>query len=78
MVAAAERRGATPAQIGLAWLLGHSPVALIIAGTSSAAHLAENVAVGGIDLDPATTAELDAIWEARFASAGDPAPRWTD
>ncbi|UAJ80609.1 aldo/keto reductase [Leifsonia sp. ZF2019] len=78
VIAAAERLGATPAQIGLAWLLAHSPVALIIAGTSSAAHLAENVAVGGIDLDPATTAELDAIWESRFASAGDPAPRWTD
>ena len=78
VIAAAERLGATPAQVGLAWLLGHSPVALLIAGTSSAEHLAENVAVGRIELDAATTAELDAIWEARFATAGEPAPRWTD
>lgn len=78
VVAAAERLGATPAQIGLAWLLGHAPNTLVIAGTSSVEHLAENVAVGGITLDAATTAELDGIWEARFAGAGEPTPQWTD
>jgi len=78
VIAAAERLGATPAQVGLAWLLGHAPNALLIPGTSSAEHLAENVAVGAIALDASTTAELDGIWEARFAGAGEPTPQWTD
>lgn len=78
VIAAAQRLGATPAQIGLAWLLGHAPNTLLIAGTSSAEHLAENVAVGGIVLDDATVAELDAIWDARFSGAGEPTPQWTD
>lgn len=78
VIAAAERLGATPAQIGLAWLLGHAPNALLIPGTSSAEHLAENVAVGAIALDASTTTELDGIWEARFAGIGEPTPQWTD
>ena len=78
VIAAAERLGTTPAQVGLAWLLGHAPNALLIPGTSSAEHLAENVAVGAIALDASTTAELDGIWEARFAGAGEPTPQWTD
>ena len=78
VIAAAERLGTTPAQVGLAWLLGHASNALLIPGTSSAEHLAENVAVGAIALDASTTAELDGIWEARFAGAGEPTPQWTD
>ncbi|MCX7522563.1 aldo/keto reductase [Microbacterium sp. STN6] len=64
--AAAARLGATPSQIGLAWLLGHAPNTLLIPGTSNGEHLAENVAVGEIVLDAETTAELDALWSRRF------------
>ncbi len=78
VVAAAGRLGVTPAQVGLAWLLRHAPNTLLIPGTGSAAHLVENLAVGDIELDVATTAELDGIWAARFADAGETAPRWTD
>jgi len=48
---AAERHGATPGQLALAWLLHRSPVMLPIPGTSSVAHLEENVAAGAIGLD---------------------------
>ena len=49
--AVAEKYGATPAQIGIAWLLAKSPVILPIPGTSSVRHLEENVAAAGIVLD---------------------------
>lgn len=52
--------GATPAQVGLAWLLQHAPNVLVIPGTRSPAHLAENVAAGGLRLSDAMLAELDA------------------
>ena len=42
--------GVTPAQAGLAWQLAHYDRTLLIPGTSSAAHLAENLAVGAITL----------------------------
>jgi pyridoxine 4-dehydrogenase len=61
VVAAAQTMGRTPAQIGLAWLLHHSPDVHLIPGTTSADHLAANVAAGAITLDDATLAELDAI-----------------
>ncbi len=51
--------GATPAQIGIAWLLAKSPVMLPIPGTSSVAHLEENIAAADIVLDPADVARLD-------------------
>ncbi len=47
----ASKLGATPAQVGLAWLLAHSPNILLIPGTSSLEHLAENVAVADLNLD---------------------------
>lgn len=47
----AARLHATPAQIALAWLLDHSPNILLIPGTSSRGHLAENVAAADIELD---------------------------
>jgi pyridoxine 4-dehydrogenase len=53
--------GATPAQVGLAWLLAHAPNTLLIAGTRSIAHLEENVGAGDILLDPDALATLDAI-----------------
>jgi pyridoxine 4-dehydrogenase len=49
--AVAERLGLTPAQVGLAWLLGHAENILLIPGTSSVAHLEENLAAGEVRLD---------------------------
>ncbi|MCS7477588.1 aldo/keto reductase [Umezawaea endophytica] len=50
--------GATPAQVGLAWLLARSPVVLPIPGTSSLTHLEENVAAADLNLTPAHLARL--------------------
>jgi pyridoxine 4-dehydrogenase len=59
--AVAARLGATPMAVALAWLLQRSPNLLLIPGTSSVAHLRENVASASLTLDAATVAELDAI-----------------
>jgi pyridoxine 4-dehydrogenase len=48
--AIARRLGATPSQVALAWLLRRSPAMLPIPGTSSVAHLEENVAAAGVEL----------------------------
>jgi pyridoxine 4-dehydrogenase len=58
---AAARLGATPSQVALAWLLHRSPVMLPIPGTSTVAHLDENVAAAGIALSTAELAELEAL-----------------
>jgi aryl-alcohol dehydrogenase-like predicted oxidoreductase len=58
---AAAAQGATPAQVGLAWLLAHDPHILLIPGTSSLKHLDENVATADVRLDAATIAVLDAL-----------------
>ena len=58
---AAGRLGATPMQVALAWLLHRSPNILLIPGTSSVAHLRENLAAGQLTLSPQTLAELDGI-----------------
>lgn len=50
--AEAKRHGVSAVQLGLAWLLHHSPVMVPIPGTSSIAHLEENVAAAKIDLTP--------------------------
>jgi pyridoxine 4-dehydrogenase len=55
----AARHDATPLQIALAWLLGHSPAMLPIPGTSSVAHLEENVAAAGLRLSEDEMATLD-------------------
>jgi pyridoxine 4-dehydrogenase len=55
---AAERFGATPAQLALAWLLRRSPVMLPIPGTKSIAHVEENVAAASVRLSDAQYAEL--------------------
>lgn len=54
----ADRHGATPAQIALAWLLARSPAMLPIPGTSSLAHLEENVAAAALRLTDADLADL--------------------
>jgi aryl-alcohol dehydrogenase-like predicted oxidoreductase len=61
VVAAATALGATPAQVGLAWLLAHDPHVLVIPGTSSLAHLAENIATANVRLDPKTMGVLDVL-----------------
>jgi aryl-alcohol dehydrogenase-like predicted oxidoreductase len=55
----AERHDATPSQVALAWLLRHSPVMLPIPGTSSVAHLEENVAAAMLELADEEMAALD-------------------
>ena len=57
--AVAERVGATPAQVGLAWLLAHEYAILLIPGTSSLGHLEQNVAVADLTLSADDLAELD-------------------
>ncbi|HEX7134835.1 MAG TPA: aldo/keto reductase [Iamia sp.] len=57
---AATRLDATPRQIALAWVLGHSPVVVAIPGTGSIAHLEENVDAARLELTPDERAALDA------------------
>ena len=59
--AVAGRLGATPMAVALAWLLQRSPNMLLIPGTSSVAHLRENVAGAGLELPADAVAEMDAI-----------------
>ncbi|MET8140040.1 aldo/keto reductase [Sphaerisporangium sp. NPDC005288] len=61
VIAHAGRLGITPAQAGLAWLLGHSPATLLIPGTRNLAHLADNVAVTRIHLDQQATTAFNAL-----------------
>jgi aryl-alcohol dehydrogenase-like predicted oxidoreductase len=57
----AGRLGVTPMQVALAWLLHRSPNILLIPGTSSVAHLRENLAAGRLTLSPETLADLEGI-----------------
>jgi len=57
----AVRLGVTPMQVALAWLLHRSPNILLIPGTSSLAHLRENLAAAQLTLSPETLNELDTI-----------------
>jgi pyridoxine 4-dehydrogenase len=59
--AVAARLGATPMAVALAWLLRRSPNILLIPGTSSVAHLRENIAGAALTLTGADLAELDKI-----------------
>jgi pyridoxine 4-dehydrogenase len=56
----AARRGASPSQLALAWLLHRSPVMLPIPGTSSVSHLEDNVAAAGIALSESEYDSLEA------------------
>ncbi|MFI7432124.1 aldo/keto reductase family oxidoreductase [Micromonospora haikouensis] len=61
LAAVAARLGATPMSVALAWLLRRSPNILLIPGTSSVAHLRENVAGAGLALSADDLAELDKV-----------------
>jgi pyridoxine 4-dehydrogenase len=57
----ARRLGVAPMVVALAWLLHRSPNILLIPGTSSVAHLRENLAAAQLVLSPPVLAELDRI-----------------
>jgi aryl-alcohol dehydrogenase-like predicted oxidoreductase len=57
----AARLGATPMQVALAWLIQRAPNILLIPGTSSLAHLRENLAAASLKLPADAVSELDAI-----------------
>ena len=59
--------GRDAAQVALAWLLQRSPTILLIPGTSSVAHLRENVAAANLELPLDAVPELDAIGAATAA-----------
>lgn len=57
--------GTSAQQIALAWLLQRSPAIAVIPGTSSRAHLRENIAAADLELDAASVRTLDAIADGR-------------
>lgn len=57
----ARRLGATPMQVALAWLLRRAPNILLIPGTSSVAHLRENLAAAGLPLPDDALKALDGV-----------------
>lgn len=59
--AVAAELAATPMQVAIAWLLQRSPNILLIPGTSSVAHLRENIAAGQLQLAPEVVTRLEAI-----------------
>jgi aryl-alcohol dehydrogenase-like predicted oxidoreductase len=65
--AVARRLGATRAQVALAWLLRRSPAIVPIPGTSSLAHLEQNVAAASLELGADDVAELSALATAPHA-----------
>jgi pyridoxine 4-dehydrogenase len=66
----ARRLGATPLQVALAWLLHRAPNVLLIPGTSSLAHLRENLAVAALALPDDARRELDGVALMPPADAG--------
>jgi len=65
--AVADRLGTTPMQVALAWLLRRSPNILLIPGTSSLAHLRENLAAVELELPDDAVKELDGVASASGA-----------
>jgi aryl-alcohol dehydrogenase-like predicted oxidoreductase len=59
----AQRLGATPTQVALAWLLHRAPNILLIPGTTSITHLHENIAAADIILTDGTLKELEHMAE---------------
>ena len=57
----AQRLGATPMQVALAWLLHRAPNILLIPGTSSVAHLKENLAAADLLLPDDAITELESV-----------------
>jgi SAM-dependent methyltransferase len=70
----ADELGATPAQLALAWLLQRSPVLLPIPGTSSVAHLDENVGAALIELPSTTSANSTRRSDGRSTGVHRPLP----
>ncbi len=68
--AIADRLGARPMQVALAWLLHRSPNILLIPGTSSVSHLRENLAAAQLTLSAEILGELDGIAVQTEAVAG--------
>ncbi|MGA9492391.1 MAG: aldo/keto reductase [Mycobacterium sp.] len=68
--AIAGELNATPAQVGLAWLLAHTPNTLLIAGTKSIAHLEENIGAGDVELSADQLARLAAVSEPNASPPG--------
>jgi len=60
----AAKLGVTPMQVALAWLLHRSPNMLLIPGTSSVAHLRENLSAASLEIPTELLVELDAIGQA--------------
>ena len=69
----AQRLGATPMQVALAWLLRRAPNILLIPGTSSVAHLRENLAAAELDLPENAVEALDGITTVATTRAADAA-----
>lgn len=61
LTAVARQLGATPMQVALAWLLHRAPNILLIPGTSSVAHLRENLAAAGLSLASDAVTALEGI-----------------
>jgi pyridoxine 4-dehydrogenase len=61
LTSVAARLGVSPQQVALAWLLQRSATSVVIPGTSSVAHLRENVAAAALELPAGVIAELDTI-----------------
>jgi pyridoxine 4-dehydrogenase len=61
LVRIARQRGATPAQVALAWLLQHSPCTVVIPGTSRVDHLEENLGTRRVQLTAEDVRALDSI-----------------
>ena len=66
----AARLGATPMQVALAWLLHRAPNILLIPGTSSVAHLRENLAAAELVLPAQALTALDRIGRAGAGGPG--------
>jgi aryl-alcohol dehydrogenase-like predicted oxidoreductase len=69
----AARLNLTPMQVALAWLLQRAPNILLIPGTSSVAHLHENIAASAVTLSADVVAELDGVWDAAKDAPADAA-----
>jgi aryl-alcohol dehydrogenase-like predicted oxidoreductase len=68
LAALGARLRATPAQIALAWLLGLAPNILLIPGTRTRVHLAENLTAADVSLDAAAVAQLARHFPSRLRS----------
>src|SRR5262249_34945997 len=67
----AQRLGATPLQVALAWLLRHAPNILLIPRTSSVSHLRENLAAAEGELPDDAIAQLNGIAQTAGAAHSD-------